>query len=784
MKKIITLIVLTIAILCTAKAGESQYFAPYKYQGKDTILNQNGSKLFLKKNTIVYLQGKINLKKDSLEFVSIDKVNLISYLKEKNNLTTCFSKKNVNDTLKVINANSLSKLVATNASEKELSISKFQSVDSVFAIRNNCNAPIAIYINGVFDSTISPYETRLIGPQTLGNGDNDIWFCGENFIPTHTNLFFQRECKEAWNTNAIVPLIVILIIAIVGSVGVIAYKKIRGKKGGKTGHSNCEFHIHKTTDKTFNDCFSPLSLNQKREFNKKETKQKRRRGRKQTTIDRPIKLEYVVQQIKIQENFNKEDIHNLINNYYNNLQTCKKIDDFVCDKLANRTFEFELPVQIVEIGDTKEECNDDKRFEYIKKVRRYVKRIIIEEAISKEVEEIDIWSQISNDLSNLRNILNLPGKNAKDFETDEEKTLVSEDNETSETLIDKEFNTISNIINENDYQNNEKNAEKFIVNIEKCIKVLHDSIEKDTNHSTTEKKDWKHKIEELQTKLDDLTRKEQELDVINSKIEKELNQVKQEKEQYLSKANQLLKDAEEKSKDIERLKIESKEYNELLVFHKSCIPTAKIALEIVDSARQAQHLACELYQSYKEKGQDMDAFCYFMERISQKFNNSMKHLSSKSELFNTELQLIASTGMTIRNGWIDKLVVNKKDDKEKNEAFIMKLYSDYMSLFIGNALTMTDEYAYLIPAMVADVDKNISEKFIILSNNIQKAAKTLGYQICYARVITHISQYSDVENVDYVDAGDKFAKDTIMEIKDMAVNYGSNKSMTKVSVQK
>lgn len=778
MKKIITLIVLTIAILCTAKAGESQFFAPYKYQGKDTILNQNGSKLFLKKNMIVYLQGKINLKKDSLEFVSIDKVNLISYLKEKNNLTTSFSKKDVNDTLKVINANSLSELVARNASEKELSISKFQSVDSVFAIRNNCNAPIAIYINGVFDSTISPHETRLIGAQTLGNGDNDIWFCGENFIPTHTNLVFQRESKESWNINATVLLIVILIIAF---VGFIAYKS---KKGSKTGHSNCEFHIHETTDKTFNDCFSPLSLNQKREFNKKEPKQKRRRGRKQTTIDSPIKLKYVVQQIKIQENYNKEYIHNLIYNYYNNLQTCKKIYDFVCDKLANRTFEFELPVQIVEIGDTKEECNDDKRFEYIKKVKRYVKRIIIEEAISKEVEEIDIWSQISNDLSNLRNILNIPGKNAKDFETDEEKILVSKDNEKTETLIDKEFNTPSNIMNENDYQNNEKNAEKFIVNIEKCIKDLHDSIEKDTSHSTTEIKERNHKIEELQTKLDDLTRKEQELDEINCKIEEELNQVKQEKEQYLSKANQLLKDTEEKSKDIERLKIESKEYNELLVFHKSCIPTAKIALEIVDSARQAQHLACELYQSYKEKGQDMDAFCYFMERISQKFNDSMKHLSSKSELFNTELQLIARTGMTIRNGWIDNLVANKKDDKEKNEAFIMKLYSDYMSLFIGNALTMTDEYAYFIPAMVADVDKNISEKFIILSNNIQKAAKTLGYQICYARVITHISQYSDVENVDYVDAGDKFAKDTIMEIKDMAVNYGSNKSMTKVSVQK
>lgn len=782
MKKIITLIVLTIAILCTAKAGESQFFAPYKYQGKDTILNQNGSKLFLKKNMIVYLQGKINLKKDSLEFVSIDKVNLISYLKEKNNLTTSFSKKDVNDTLKVINANSLSELVARNASEKELSISKFQSVDSVFAIRNNCNAPIAIYINGVFDSTISPHETRLIGAQTLGNGDNDIWFCGENFIPTHTNLVFQRESKESWNINATVLLIVILIIAFVGGVGFIAYK--RRKKGSQIGHSNYEFHVYETTDKTFNDCFSPLSLNQKREFNKKETKQKRRRGRKQTTIDSPIKLKYVVQQIKILENYNKEYIHNLIYNYYNSLQTCKKIYNFVCDKLANRTFEFELPVQIVEIGDTKEECNDDKRFEYIKKVRRYVKRIIIEEAISKEVEEIDIWSQISNDLSNLRNILNIPGKNAKDFETDEEKILVSKDNETTETLIDKEFNTPSNIMNENDYQNNEKNAEKYIVNIEKCIKNLHDSIEKDTIHSTTEIKERNHKIEELQTKLYDLTRKEQELDEINCKIEEELNQVKQEKEQYLSKANQLLKDTEEKSKDIERLKIESKEYNELLVFHKSCIPTAKIALEIVDSARQAQHLACELYQSYKEKGLDMDAFCYFMERISQKFNDSMKHLSSKSELFNTELQLIARTGMTIRNGWIDNLVANKKDDKEKNEAFIMKLYSDYMSLFIGNALTMTDEYAYFIPAMVADVDKNISEKFIILSNNIQKAAKTLGYQICYARVITHISQYSDVENVDYVDAGDKFAKDTIMEIKDMAVNYGSNKSMTKVSVQK
>lgn len=244
----------------------------------------------------------------------------------------------------------------------------------------------------------------------------------------------------------------------------------------------------------------------------------------------------------------------------------------------------------------------------------------------------------------------------------------------------------------------------------------------------------------------------------------------------------LKKQINEKDATIRNLKDESKEYNQLLTFYKPCIDAAKTALAIVDDTANVQALAGDLYQSYRNE-LGMDSFCYYMERISQKYRHSMRCFQGKDEEYNTELRMLASTGLVFKGGWIDKMLSGKNSDNEKADVFAIKLYADYMSSFIGFAVVMADEYTYMLKAIVKDVDAATTRNIAQLSDEIRELARRLGYKINYARPMTPISKYDNVENDEYIDMGGKFEKDTIIEVIKMAVNFGTSQSKTKVKTQ-
>lgn len=311
------------------------------------------------------------------------------------------------------------------------------------------------------------------------------------------------------------------------------------------------------------------------------------------------------------------------------------------------------------------------------------------------------------------------------------------------------------------------------------------------------------RLDDLRQSAEDLRTQISTLKVNDAKNEEEIGKLKKERDEALAaskadkqalantvsllekeRANTEILNGQINSKDtiIQRLKNESKEYNQLLTFYKPCMDAAKTALAIVDDTANVQTLAGDLYQSYRNE-QGMDTFCYYMERILQKYRHSMRCFQGKDEEYNTELRMLASTGLVFKGGWIDKMLANKNSDNEKADVFAIKLYADYMSSFIGFAVVMADEYAYLLKAIVKDVDAATTRNIAQLSDEIRELSRRLGYKINYARPITPISKYDNVENDEYIDTGGKFEKNTIMEVIKMAVNFGTSQSKTKVKTQ-
>lgn len=235
------------------------------------------------------------------------------------------------------------------------------------------------------------------------------------------------------------------------------------------------------------------------------------------------------------------------------------------------------------------------------------------------------------------------------------------------------------------------------------------------------------------------------------------------------------------NRTITRKDEESKEYNTLLVFYRSCMEYARLAVDMFDTVDAVENLATRLYNSYMESGKDRDSFCYYMTRVSRKFMLSTSKIKNLHEVYESELRMLAATGLVPKGGWIDRLLESQKKESMWTEQLKAKLYRDVFEQYCGYAVVMADEYAYMMSSMVADVDKAIEDEIAAKSEHLQELVVRLGYRLEYARPFTPVTQYDNVENTDFVDLG--IAKDTIVEIKKMAVAYGTKSPKTEVSVQ-
>ena len=182
-------------------------------------------------------------------------------------------------------------------------------------------------------------------------------------------------------------------------------------------------------------------------------------------------------------------------------------------------------------------------------------------------------------------------------------------------------------------------------------------------------------------------------------------------------------------------------------------------------------------------GVNLDDYNYYISRIEKKYYSTK---SGNIDEWRREIQMLSLTGMAPAKGLIDSKIgkdpktgVYKVKDSQWESTLRMLLYQSVMADIAGATVIMSDELAYMLPQMVPGVgEKKI---FIEISDMLQKAIKDMGYELNYVKPFTLLSQYKDIENVQFTEAD--VPSGTIFEVLKMALNYGSTKKKTEVSAK-
>jgi hypothetical protein len=170
-----------------------------------------------------------------------------------------------------------------------------------------------------------------------------------------------------------------------------------------------------------------------------------------------------------------------------------------------------------------------------------------------------------------------------------------------------------------------------------------------------------------------------------------------------------------------------------------------------------------------------------MMRINQKYATTISGIKDFNNLC-IELKILATTGVARKGGWIDNALCRENNSNKWSDMLRAKLYVDFFSKFCGAAIIMADEYAYMLGALVKDVDAGIQSNIKECSVSMQKIVSELGYKLNYTRPMISMINTHDVEAIEFIDAG--LEDGTIVEVKSMSVNYGAISKKTEVAIQK
>lgn len=176
------------------------------------------------------------------------------------------------------------------------------------------------------------------------------------------------------------------------------------------------------------------------------------------------------------------------------------------------------------------------------------------------------------------------------------------------------------------------------------------------------------------------------------------------------------------------------------------------------------------------KGLNDDDYNYYYARILRKFNAACTAINNEEfQAFATELTMLAQTGMVPAKGIVQKSVLGSQNAATTLKAI---LHSKIFKQLVGAAIVMSDEFALLLPAMIKDGCPDVS-KATELTKKLCEAARNMGYDVVYAAPFEEVSNC--VKICDFTTAD--IPSQTILEIKHMAVNFGTAKEETLVTAK-
>lgn len=292
----------------------------------------------------------------------------------------------------------------------------------------------------------------------------------------------------------------------------------------------------------------------------------------------------------------------------------------------------------------------------------------------------------------------------------------------------------------------------------------------------------KEKDEELQKQYKTLDNKKKEVDKklegIESKHSNEINELNKKHKDDVERITRENKDALQKQTNQYEETISV--YSSHFKIYKGCGSYTSNACDFfnsLDQLLQEQVKLSDKICNKKINDTEKDTFNYYFANVTNKYHKAISGL--KLDEYRKELTDLNETNMTRTGKEVDKILKTSSPAKYVDD-LRYRAYDGLFKKLCGASIVLSDDLASLNQLCPSAVSKSDIAVFSDITKSLLKSTRDMGYSPVYVNLFTPYSDYSDISVEKTIELEGTNKKDVI-EILEMAVNYGTQKSKTKVT---
>ena len=292
----------------------------------------------------------------------------------------------------------------------------------------------------------------------------------------------------------------------------------------------------------------------------------------------------------------------------------------------------------------------------------------------------------------------------------------------------------------------------------------------------------KEKDQELQNKYNTLNNEKKDVDNKLKDIErKQSNEIEELRNEHKKTINIMIEDnknalTQQKNQYEETISV----YSSYFKIYKGCGSYTSNACDFLNSLDQLLQEQVKLSDKISNKkinDTEKDTFNYYFASVTNKYHKAISGL--KLDEYRKELADLNETTMTRTGREVDKILKTSSPSKYVDD-LRYRAYDGLFKKLCGASIVLSDDLASLNQLCPSAVSKSDIAVFSDITKSLLKSTRDMGYNPVYVKLFTPYSDYSDISVEKTIELEGTNKKD-VVEILEMAVNYGTQKSKTKVS---
>lgn len=302
-------------------------------------------------------------------------------------------------------------------------------------------------------------------------------------------------------------------------------------------------------------------------------------------------------------------------------------------------------------------------------------------------------------------------------------------------------------------------------------------------------KETNSQLESLKREHKSLSDKHQELTIKKKAVDSELSNIKTIHKTEIEKQERQHKEAMDKAERNYQssLKHQQEEFDRAMadyarLFRRygGCESYTHAACEFLNALSLLQQEQVKMSRKIAAKSLDeteMDTFNYYYTAVTNKFHKAVDGLDIEG--LSTELTCLDETSMTRTDKVLDQILKTSTPEKYV-EDLRYRVYDSLFKRLCGAAIVLSDDLGSLnrlCPKAASSADVEVFSK---ITKTLLKATHNMGYNPVYVELFTPYSDYAEISVEKTVNL-EGTNKNDITEVLEMAVNYGTQQSKTKVS---